>query len=99
MQHGAKVLISDINQVTLDKALARVQELNPDQKDNIIAQICDVSKEAQVESLVTTVDAKWTEGVDIVFNNAGIMHSQDDNAMTTDEKVWDLTHNISKESL
>ena len=33
--------------------------------------------------------------LDVLFNNAGIMHSQDDDALTTDEAVWDLTMNIN----
>lgn len=96
MQHGARVLISDINQAALDKALAKIQEFNPENRDNVFAKVCDVSKEAQVEALIAAADQKWPMGVDIVFNNAGIMHPQDDNALTTDEKVWDLTHNISE---
>jgi NAD(P)-dependent dehydrogenase (short-subunit alcohol dehydrogenase family) len=31
----------------------------------------------------------------VLFNNAGIMHSDDDNAITTEEAVWDLTMNIN----
>ena len=34
-------------------------------------------------------------GLHILFNNAGIMHSNDDNAETTEEAVWDLTMNIN----
>ena len=34
-------------------------------------------------------------GVDIIFNNAGIMHSDDADAIDTPEKIWDLTHNIN----
>lgn len=34
-------------------------------------------------------------GLDIIFNNAGIMHSQDDDAVATPESIWDLTHNIN----
>ncbi|KAI7863908.1 D123-domain-containing protein [Spinellus fusiger] len=30
-----------------------------------------------------------------MFNNAGIMHPQDDNALTTEERVWDLTMDIN----
>jgi len=30
-----------------------------------------------------------------MFNNAGIMHPDDDNALTTEEKIWDLTMNIN----
>ena len=29
------------------------------------------------------------------FNNAGIMHPEDDNALNTEEKIWDLTQNIN----
>jgi NAD(P)-dependent dehydrogenase (short-subunit alcohol dehydrogenase family) len=34
-------------------------------------------------------------GVDIMFNNAGIMHADDADAIDTPEKIWDLTHNIN----
>ncbi|KAI8091326.1 D123-domain-containing protein [Gilbertella persicaria] len=30
-----------------------------------------------------------------MFNNAGIMHPQDDNALNTEERIWDLTMNIN----
>lgn len=87
--------MSDINEATLDKAVKRVQELCPDESKNVVGKTCDVSKEAQVADLISFCDNKWTEGIDIMFNNAGIMHSQDDNALTTEEKIWDLTHNIN----
>ncbi|KAM7214461.1 short-chain dehydrogenase/reductase family protein [Rhypophila decipiens] len=56
-------------------------------------QICDVSKEAQVQSLVESADAHG--GVDVMFNNAGIMHARDDDAIGTPEDIWDLTQNIN----
>lgn len=31
----------------------------------------------------------------IMFNNAGIMHPDDDTAETTEERVWDLTMNVN----
>ena len=34
-------------------------------------------------------------GVDVMFNNAGIMHARDDDAINTPEEIWDLTHNIN----
>lgn len=33
--------------------------------------------------------------LNILFNNAGIMHSNDDNAVTTTEEIWDLTMNVN----
>lgn len=56
-------------------------------------QVCDVSKEADVQALVEAVDA-WG-GVDIMFNNAGIMHADDADAIDTPEKIWDLTQAIN----
>jgi NAD(P)-dependent dehydrogenase (short-subunit alcohol dehydrogenase family) len=33
--------------------------------------------------------------LNVVFNNAGIMHGKDDDAVATDEAVWDLTLDIN----
>jgi NAD(P)-dependent dehydrogenase (short-subunit alcohol dehydrogenase family) len=57
------------------------------------SEICDVSKEADVKSLVDHLDS-WG-GVDIMFNNAGIMHADDADAIDTPEKIWDLTQAIN----
>ncbi|MGQ0850013.1 MAG: glucose 1-dehydrogenase [Actinomycetota bacterium] len=55
-----------------------------------IAIQADVSTSADSESMVATAEAEFGR-LDVMFNNAGIMHSADDNAMNTDEAVWDLT--------
>lgn len=57
------------------------------------AQICDVSKEASVQAAVESLDA-WG-GLDVIFNNAGIMHAKDDDAIGTPEAIWDLTMSIN----
>src|SRR5437763_16989821 len=33
--------------------------------------------------------------LNVLFNNAGIMHSKDDDAVSTDEAIWDLTMNVN----
>ncbi len=33
--------------------------------------------------------------LDVLFNNAGIMHSADDDAVSTEEAIWDLTMDIN----
>lgn len=43
--------------------------------------------------MVDSLDA-WG-GLDVMFNNAGIMHAKDDDAVNTPEAIWDLTHNIN----
>jgi len=34
-------------------------------------------------------------GLDVLFNNAGIMHADDADAVDTPDKIWDLTQNIN----
>ncbi|KAF4979921.1 hypothetical protein FZEAL_3963 [Fusarium zealandicum] len=90
-KEGASVLLSDISQPALEKAAAKVKQLVPDARVEIFK--CDVSKEDQVQTMVESLDS-WG-GLDVMFNNAGIMHGQDDDAVNTPESVWDLTHNIN----
>jgi len=43
--------------------------------------------------MVESLDA-WG-GLDVIFNNAGIMHAKDDDAINTPEAIWDLTMAIN----
>lgn len=84
--------MSDISEPALAKALAKLREVAPNARKVETIQ-CDVSKEADVQRIVEHVDS-WG-GVDVMFNNAGIMHAQDADAIETPEKIWDLTMSIS----
>ncbi|KAG9914725.1 short-chain dehydrogenase/reductase family protein, partial [Aureobasidium melanogenum] len=92
-REGASVLMCDISAPALEKALAKVKEIVPNAAGKIETTICDVSKEADVAATVEKLDP-WG-GLDIMFNNAGIMHADDADAIDTPEKIWDLTHNIN----
>jgi NAD(P)-dependent dehydrogenase (short-subunit alcohol dehydrogenase family) len=37
--------------------------------------------------------------LDVLFNNAGIMHAGDDDAVSTDEAIWDLTLAVNAKSV
>ncbi|KAK3331219.1 hypothetical protein B0H66DRAFT_598709 [Apodospora peruviana] len=91
-KEGAKVVIlADISKEALAKAKSKLLQLVPDAK--VEEFVCDVSKETQVQALVESADAHG--GVDVMFNNAGIMHARDDDAIGTPEEIWDLTQNIN----
>ncbi|KAF4551813.1 Enoyl-(Acyl carrier protein) reductase-like protein 19 [Elsinoe fawcettii] len=92
-REGANFLMADISGPALDKGLAKVKEVVPDAKVKIEVKTCDVSKESDVAAMVEHLDS-WG-GVDVIFNNAGIMHADDADAIDTPEKIWDLTHNIN----
>ena len=84
--------MADISETALTKATARIHEIIP-YHARLETIKCDVSKESDIAAMVAHVDS-WG-GVDIIFNNAGIMHAEDADAIDTPEKIWDLTHNIN----
>jgi NAD(P)-dependent dehydrogenase (short-subunit alcohol dehydrogenase family) len=87
-REGAKVAVVDIN---LAAAQAVVDEIGA---AHAIAILADVAKAADSAAMIAQTEAAFG-ALHILFNNAGIMHSQDDNAMTTEEDIWDLTMNIN----
>ncbi|ATY59669.1 short-chain dehydrogenase [Cordyceps militaris CM01] len=93
-KEGANVLMSDISPAALEKALAKVKQLVPNAANaRALPQKCDVSKESEVKAMIEAVDA-WG-GLDVLFNNAGIMHADDADAVDTPEAIWDLTQGIN----
>lgn len=71
-REGASVLMADISEPALKMAFSKVHViLQKLPKLNLETIKCDVSKESDVEAMVKHLDG-WG-GVDIMFNNAGIM--------------------------
>jgi NAD(P)-dependent dehydrogenase (short-subunit alcohol dehydrogenase family) len=91
-REGATVLMADISEPALAKALNKIKEIVP-AHPRIETIKCDVSKEGDVQAAVESQDKHG--GIDIIFNNAGIMHAKDDDAINTPEAIWDLTQNIN----
>lgn len=87
---GASVVAVDID---LDAAKRTVDEIER-AGGQATAHRADVSKAADAESMVAAAEAAYGH-LDVIFNNAGIMHSDDDDAVATDEAVWDLTMDIN----
>ncbi|DBA04487.1 TPA: hypothetical protein N0F65_010083 [Lagenidium giganteum] len=54
----------------------------------------DVARAGDCEKMVKLAEKEFGH-LNILFNNAGIMHSSDDDAISTQEDVWDLTMNIN----
>lgn len=93
LREGASVLMTDISGPGLEKALNKVNEVVPERSGKVETRVVDVSKEAEVEAAVAHLDA-WG-GLDVIFNNAGIMHAKDGDSEETPEAIWDLTMNIN----
>ena len=58
------------------------------------AHRADVSSATDSEAMVAAAESTYGK-LDVMFNNAGIMHSGDDDAVSTEEEIWDLTMDIN----
>ena len=72
--------MTDISEQALAKAVIKAKELAPHMAGRLETMRCDVSKDSDVQAVVEHLDA-WG-GVDVMFNNAGIMHADDDGKLS-----------------
>lgn len=68
-------MMTDISEPALEKALTKAKEMAPNAVGKVETAKVDVSKEAEIQAVVEKLDA-WG-GLDVIFNNAGIMHADD----------------------
>jgi len=87
---GASVVAVDVNGAAAEEVAAAIQAAG----GKAIASKADVSKAADCEAMVQAAEQAYGK-LNVLFNNAGISHADDDDAMTTSEAVWDLTFAIN----
>lgn len=91
---GAKIAVVDIKD---DDGLQTVQMIKDHGHTGLFVH-ADVSRAGDCENMVTLAESTFGK-LDILFNNAGIMHHDDGDAMGTDESIWDLTMNVNVKSV
>jgi len=87
---GASIVAVDIDQASAQHTVEAVRAAG----GRAAAVQADVSRAQDCERMIAAAEDEFGT-LNILFNNAGIMHSQDDDAVSTDEAVWDLTMNIN----
>jgi NAD(P)-dependent dehydrogenase (short-subunit alcohol dehydrogenase family) len=83
---GAKVVVCDID----EQGAHETADLVTMAGGKAISVRADVSKASDSRDMIAAAEEHFG-AVNVVFNNAGIMHGRDDNAVTTEEDVWDMT--------
>ena len=91
---GANVVLCDIN----DKGGSQTVEEIRSGGGSAVYVHADVSRAEDCSSMVQTAESHFG-GLHILFNNAGIMHSRDDDAEATEEDIWDLTMAVNLKSV
>jgi NAD(P)-dependent dehydrogenase (short-subunit alcohol dehydrogenase family) len=85
-KEGAAVVCVDVNEKAAQETASSI-------RDSISVK-ADVSKASDCERMVAAAEKKFGK-LNVLFNNAGIMHSSDDDAVSTSEEVWNLTMDIN----
>jgi NAD(P)-dependent dehydrogenase (short-subunit alcohol dehydrogenase family) len=89
-KEGAAVVVVDLNDESGEKTVAEITE-----KGGRATYVhADVAKAAECENMVKVAEDTYGK-LNIIFNNAGISHANDDDAVNTTEDVWDLTMEIN----
>ena len=87
---GAAIVAVDVNEDAARETVALVRK----QGGRAAAARADVSLAADSEQMIAFAEKEFGR-LDVLFNNAGIMHGRDDDAIATEEAIWDLTMNIN----
>ena len=89
-QEGAAVVAVDVNLDTAAETVAMVEAAG----GRAGAFRADVARADDCAAMVQFAEETFG-GLNVLFNNAGIMHAQDDDAVNTAEDIWDLTMAIN----
>jgi len=89
-REGAKVVVVDIN----DRAGNETVELIHKQNGQAIFVHADVSNESDSAKMIKIAEEEFGK-LNVLFNNAGIMHIDDGNAVETVLNVWNQTIEIN----
>jgi len=87
---GAAVVVSDVDEQNGQAVVDSIVKKG----GKAVFVRADVGSAKDTEALVHAAEKHFGK-LNVLFNNAGIMDSNDDDAVSTDEKVWDLTMKIN----
>ena len=89
-REGASIVVADVNDGAGADAVKQIEA----QQGRAIYVHADVSKAGDAQNMIAVAEKAFGK-LNILFNNAGIMHGQDDDAVNTTEDVWELTMAIN----
>lgn len=87
---GAKVVVVDIVDETGEETVSSIREEGGD----ATFIHADVSSAADCDGMVRAAEETYGK-LNVLFNNAGILHSEDGDAIETEEQVWDVTMGVN----
>jgi NAD(P)-dependent dehydrogenase (short-subunit alcohol dehydrogenase family) len=89
-EEGARVVCVDVDEASATKTVDMIVSA----AGEAVAVRADVSSCEDAEAMVQVAEDSYG-CLHVMFNNAGIMHSDDGDSQATSEEVWDLTMNVN----
>jgi NAD(P)-dependent dehydrogenase (short-subunit alcohol dehydrogenase family) len=89
-KEGAKVVVVDLKLDTAETTVDEIRKAGGDAK----AFAADVSKAKDAEGMVQFAENSYGK-LNVVFNNAGVFHPDDDSVTNTSEAIWDMVINVN----
>jgi NAD(P)-dependent dehydrogenase (short-subunit alcohol dehydrogenase family) len=93
-REGAAVVAVDLDAEAVGDTVGRIRDATAGGADAAIAVTADVASSEQCAAMVAAAEDAYGH-LDVLFNNAGVMLSGDDDALTTDEATWDTTMDVN----
>jgi len=87
---GASIVVADVQDAAGEETVASIESVG----GQAVFVHADVSSAEDCAGMVRRAEEAFGK-LDVLFNNAGISHAQDDDAVATEEDVWDLTMRIN----
>jgi len=85
-KEGAHIVVVDVNDAGGHETVQLIKQAS----GQAVYVHADVSRAADCQKMVEGAEETFGK-LDILFNNAGIMHPKDDDAVNTEEDVWEMT--------
>lgn len=95
-EQGSQVMVIDKNEQGCKQTVDIILN-NPETiitENDIDYCVVDVSKSHQIEQAMAKTYERFGR-LNVIFNNAGIMHPDDGTEADTSDEIWDLTFNIN----
>lgn len=90
---GARVAVADVNAAAAETAATEARKRAAGRGDAFGIR-CDVTRASDVQQAIAETVERYS-GLDVLYNNAGIMMEEDGSVIDTDEKVWDRTLGVN----
>jgi NAD(P)-dependent dehydrogenase (short-subunit alcohol dehydrogenase family) len=87
---GASIVAVDVDAGAAEETASLVEQAG----GSVVSCTADVSRSDDCARMVATAEETFGR-LDVLFNNAGVMVPGDDDAVTTEEAVWDLTMDVN----